>query len=180
MKKSILLHSCCGPCSTVVISKLSTDFNVTVYYYNPNIEPFDEYLHRRNEQILFLNQFNPEIKLIDGDYDNFTYHEKIKEYAHLKEGSNRCYKCISFRMEETAKYAKENNYDYFDTTLSVSPHKNSDWINEIGELLEKKYQIKYLGGNYKKNDGYRESIILAKKYNLYRQDYCGCLMSKQK
>lgn len=180
MKKRILLHCCCGPCSTVVISELSKENDVTVYYYNPNIEPYEEYIHRRCEQIRFLSEYNSRIEFIEDDYDNLSYHNQIIDYEQLKEGSKRCYRCIDFRMDKTAKYAKENNYDYFETTLSVSPHKNSAWINEIGNKLENKYQIKYFGGNYKINNGYNESILLAKKYNLYRQDYCGCLMSKQK
>lgn len=180
MKSKILLHSCCGPCSTVVIEDLSKNYDVTVYYYNPNIEPFSEYEKRKEEQIRFINEYNKDIKVIIGDYKNDLYHEAISEYESLPEGSLRCYNCIKHRLENTVIYAKNNNYDLFDTTLSVSPHKNSNWIIKIGQELEEKYGIKYLGGNYKKANGYQKSIELAQKYHLYRQDYCGCLISARK
>ncbi len=175
--KKLLLHSCCGPCSTTVIKRLANDYEITVFYFNPNIEPLKEYSKRKKEQIKFLKLFNSNIHFIEGDYCNDSFHQKINDYENLYEGSIRCYNCIEFRLEETAKYAAKNHYDFFDSTLSVSPHKNSSWIIEIGNNLANKYQIGYVNGNYKKNNGYQESVILAKQYNLYRQEYCGCLKS---
>lgn len=180
MKKKLLLHSCCGPCSTIVVENLIVDYEVTIFFYNPNIEPYDEYQKRKEEQIKLLDEQHPTVKFIDGDYNNDSFHSAIKEYENEREGSKRCYYCLNLRMEETIKYAKNNSFDLFDTTLSVSPHKNSQWILEIGKILSTKYNLDYLAGNYKKNNGYQESVLLAKKYSLYRQDYCGCLMSKEK
>ncbi len=178
MKNRVLLHSCCGPCSTVVIQTLSKDYDVTVFYYNPNVEPYLEYEKRKEEQIRFIQEYNSNIKIIIEDYENDLYKETILEFKELKEKSIRCYHCFKLRMEKTALYASLNGYDAFDTTLSVSPHKSSKWVLEIGQELSKKYNIEYLEGNYKKNDGYKKSIEFSKQYDLYRQDYCGCLMSK--
>lgn len=177
MKKKLLLHSCCGPCSTVLINDLSNEYDITVYYYNPNIEPNEEYELRKEEQIKFLQKFNKEIKIITPPYNNQDYQSVISDYQDLGEKTIRCYECYKLRIDKTAKYASDNNYDYFDTTLSISPHKNSIWIKEIGFLAEEKYKVKYLAGDYKKQDGYKRSIELAKKYDLYRQEYCGCLAS---
>ncbi len=178
LKNKVLLHSCCGPCSTIVIETLSKNYDVTIFYYNPNIEPDIEYEKRKNEQIKFINEYNPNIKIILGDYENILYHQSITDYESYSEGSIRCYECYKLRLEKTAEYAFNNGYDAFETTLSVSPYKNSNWLLEIGRNLSNKYKITYLEGNYKKEDGYKKSIELAKKYNLYRQDYCGCLKSR--
>lgn len=175
-RKRLLLHSCCGPCSSYVITKLLPFFDITVYYYNPNIEPYNEYAKRKDNQIKLIKALDG-VSFIDGDYENTLYHSVIKNEEDLKEKSIRCYKCYQLRMDKTAKYAKDNNYDYFSTTLSVSPHKLSLWINEIGEKLQEKYSINFLYSDFKKDDGYMKSVELAKKYDLYRQDYCGCLMS---
>jgi len=175
----LLLHSCCAPCSSHVISLLTNYFDITVYYYNPNIYPKTEYEKRKNEQIKFIKEFKAKNKLsfIDGDYDNEHYNFALKDLPFIKEGDDRCYNCYLYRMEKTAIKAKEVNCDYFTTTLSVSPHKNSDYINEIGELLAKKYNFKFLYSDFKKREGYKHSIELAKRYNLYRQNYCGCIYS---
>ncbi len=176
-KKTILLHSCCGPCSSSVIERLKPFFDITVIYYNPNIEPVEEYIKRKNEQIRLLNELN--IKYFDIDYLNEEYHEAIEGYEREPENGARCPICYRLRMEKTAKIAMDNNFDYFCTTLTVSPHKPSKIINEIGISLENEYHIPYLLSDFKKEDGYKRSIELSKEYNLYRQDYCGCTFSKR-
>ncbi len=177
-KKSLLLHSCCGPCSSYVLSYLKDYFEITILYYNPNIYPYEEYEKRLNEQKRLVKELNdPFIKVVEIGYDDKKYYEKVKGYEHLKEGEERCHICYRLRLDMACRYAKENNFDYFTTTLSVSPYKNSSVINEIGKELEDKYGVKYLYADFKKNDGYKKSILLSKKYNLYRQDYCGCIFS---
>ena len=172
----LLLHSCCGPCSSSVIERLRDYFDITVIYYNPNIEPKEEYEKRKSEQLRLLNELG--IKFMDIDYLNNEYHEKVKGYENEPENGLRCPLCFELRLDKTASKAKENNFDYFGTTLKVSPHKNSKIINEIGLKLEEKYGVKFLLSDFKKEDGYKRSIELSKKYDLYRQDYCGCLYSK--
>lgn len=174
----LLLHSCCGPCSSSVIERLKDYFDITVLYYNPNIEPLEEYLKRKEEQIRLLNELN--IKFMDIDYLNEEYRLKVIGYEKEPENGLRCHICYRLRLEKTAILAKENNFDYFTTTLTVSPYKNSKVINEIGLELQSKYNINYLVSDFKKEDGYKRSIELSKKYNLYRQDYCGCLFSKER
>lgn len=179
-KKKLLLHSCCAPCSSYVISYLSNYFDITILYYNPNIYPYEEYKKRKDEQIKLINEIHTinKLDIIDCDYDNELYDELIKGMENEPERGKRCRVCYLMRMEKTALIAKNNDYDYFCTTLSVSPYKNADWINEFGKELEKKYNIKWLYSDFKKKDGYKESILLSKKYNLYRQNYCGCIYSK--
>ena len=178
-KPTLLLHSCCGPCSTQVLTYLCPFFNITVLYYNPNIEPIEEYKKRKNEQIRFIKEFNHDnIKFLDCDYDNETFRNKTKGLENEKEGKARCPVCFRLRLEYTAKKAKELNYDYFGTTLTVSPYKNSRQINILGGIIGEKYNIKYLFSDFKKGEGYKKSIEYSKEYNLYRQDYCGCLYDK--
>ncbi len=181
MKEKVLLHSCCGPCSSYVIDYLINDYDLTVYFYNPNIEPKEEYEKRKQEQIKFIKNYktNSNINLIDADYDNDLYTKNISGLEKEKEGGKRCSVCFNLRLNQTAIKAQELNFDYFATTLTVSPHKNSVIISKIGNELSDKYNIKYLDMNFKKNDGYKKSIELAKEYNLYRQNYCGCLYSKR-
>lgn len=174
-KLKVLLHSCCGPCSTACIERLKDYCDITVLYYNPNIEPIEEYNKRKENQIKVLNRLN--IKFIDSPYDNNIYEELVKDNTNDKEGGNRCRLCFYLRLKYTALKALENNFDYFATTLTVSPHKNSDIINEIGENISKELNIKYLYADFKKRDGYKRSIELSKEYDLYRQDYCGCIYS---
>lgn len=176
-KHSILLHSCCAPCSSHVISVLKDYFDVTILYYNPNISPIQEYEKRKQEQINFIKQLDCGIKIMDCDYDNDVYEECIKGLENEKEGGARCLKCFRLRLEKTAKLASTNNFDYFCTTLTVSPYKNSQVINSIGKELMDIYNVKWLYSDFKKEEGYKHSIALSKQYNLYRQDYCGCIYS---
>lgn len=177
---NLLLHTCCAPCSSRCIEYLSNYFNITVLYYNPNISPESEYEKRKQEQIRFLKEFKSKNKLDILDVD-YNYQEFLDITAGLedeKEGGARCFKCYRLRLEKTCKMAKENNFDYFGTTLTVSPYKNSKVLNKIGEELENIYNVKYLYSDFKKNNGYKRSIELSNQYNLYRQDYCGCVFSK--
>ena len=176
---NLLLHSCCGPCSSYVISFLTNYFNITILYYNPNIEPISEYMKRKGVQIKLLKEIDSINKLdyIDSDYDNEYYHKYISGYELEHEGGKRCDLCFRMRLEYTAKKAKEKKYDYFGTTLTVSPHKNHILINKIGEELQEEYDIHWLVSDFKKREGYKKSIELSKKYDLYRQDYCGCIYS---
>lgn len=174
-KPKLLLHSCCAPCSSSVIETLLPYFDITVLYYNPNIYPLEEYEKRLNEQKRFLNKLK--INLIELDYNESEFLTKIKGLENEKEGGNRCYNCYYLRMEKTAQVAKEKQFDYFCTTLSVSPHKNSQFINEIGEILQKEYGIAFLFSDFKKNNGYLRSLTISKEENFYRQAYCGCKYS---
>ena len=173
-KKTLLLHSCCAPCSSYCITYLKDYFDITILYYNPNIEPISEYNKRKEEQIRLCNILG--VKVMDCDYDNSVYHDVIKGLEGELEGGKRCFKCYRLRLEKTASLA--NDFDYFGTTLTISPLKNSKIINEIGLELEKKYGNKYLLSDFKKKEGYKKSIQLSKEYNLYRQNFCGCIYSK--
>lgn len=173
-KKKLLLHSCCAPCSSYCITYLKDYFDITILYYNPNIEPIEEYNKRKNEQIKLCKLFN--INVMDCDYDNLVYHDCIKGLENEPEGGKRCHKCYELRLRKTASMAR--GFDYFGTTLTISPLKNSKIINEIGIDLEKEYKVKYLLSDFKKKEGYKKSILLSKKYNLYRQNFCGCIYSK--
>ena len=177
-KKSLLLQVCCAPCSSYCIEYLRNYFDITILYYNPNISPIEEYNKRLEEVKRFVNSFEPSIKLLECNYDGDKFDSMAKGLEDILEGGSRCYKCYKLRLEETAKIAKENNFDYFGTTLSISPYKNAAWLNEIGKSLEKKYNISYLYADFKKKNGYKRSIELSNIYNLYRQDYCGCIYSK--
>lgn len=180
--KKVLLHSCCAPCSSYVLSYLTNYLDITVLYYNPNISPKEEYELRKQEQIKIINKLdkNHKIDYIDCDWENDRYEQVIKGLENEPERGSRCTKCFYLRLEKTAKMAKDLGYDYFCTTLTLSPYKNAKLLNEIGFELEKKYDIKYLPSDFKKNEGYKQSIELSKKYDLYRQDYCGCIYSKRK
>ena len=177
--KKLLLHSCCAPCSSHVISYLTNYFDITILYYNPNISPKEEYDKRKKEQIRLIKEIDKtnKIDIIDCDYDNDIYEKSIKGYEKCPERGDRCTICFNLRLDKTAKVASENNYDYFCSTLTVSPYKNSKLINEIGKKMGDKYNIKWLYSDFKKENGYKHSIELSKKYGLYRQDYCGCKYS---
>lgn len=176
----LLLHSCCAPCSSYVLEYLSEFFEITIYYYNPNISPKEEFQKRIEEQKRLISELptkNP-IHFIEGKYENDKFEELIKGKEEEQEGGSRCHLCYNLRLEETAKLASQEGFDFFTTTLSISPYKNSKVLNEIGKELEGKYNINYLYADFKKKDGYKRSIELSKVYNLYRQDYCGCIYSK--
>ena len=179
-KPKLLLHSCCGPCSSYVITYLKDYFDITILYYNPNIEPKEEYEKRKSVQLKLINELNiSSLNFLDSEYENSKYHEKIKGFENDLEGGNRCHLCYELRLEKCAKLAKDLGYEYFGTTLTVSPYKNVQVLNAIGEMLAKEYNVKWLYSDFKKKDGYKKSIQLSKEYDLYRQDYCGCLFSKR-
>jgi hypothetical protein len=174
-KPKLLLHACCGICSSSVIERLNPYFDITILYYNPNIYPESEYIKRLNTQKELLEKAGYNINLI-----NLGYLEEeflVKGLEKEPEGGARCNKCFYIRLNKTAQYAKENNFDYFTTTLSVSPHKDSQMLNQIGKILEEKYNINYLYSDFKKKEGFKRSNELSRKYNLYRQEYCGCKYS---
>lgn len=178
---SLLLHSCCAPCSSSVIERLSPFFDITVLYYNPNIEPIEEYLKRKEEQKKLISTLPHKNKLdfIDADYDNDDYHKITEGLENEPERGARCYKCYKKRLEYTLRKAEENRYEYFASTLTLSPYKIADWVNEIGFSISNNSHVKYLPSDFKKRDGYKRSIELSNKYGLYRQNYCGCIYSKK-
>lgn len=182
MGSNLLLHACCAPCSSAVLERLGNYFHITIFFYNPNITEEIEYNKRLDEIKKFIKKFKIKypINIIEGNYEPKKFFDIAKDLENEKERGKRCYKCYNLRLEETAKIASNLNFDYFTTTLSLSPHKNSTWINEIGENLDKLYQANYLYSDFKKKNGYKRSIELSKEYNLYRQDYCGCIYSKRK
>ncbi len=177
---TLLLHSCCAPCSSYVLEYLSQYFEISVFFYNPNIYPMEEYSRRVEEQkkLILDLKVNYEIRFIEGKYDTENFYSIAKTLEEEKEGGIRCIRCYELRLKEAAIMAKKENYDYFTTTLSISPHKNAQKLNEIGGKLEQQYNVKYLYSDFKKKEGYKRSIELSNEYNLYRQDYCGCIFSK--
>ena len=182
-RKSLLLHSCCAPCSSAVLEKLQEIFEITVFYYNPNISEDSEYRKRVEEQKRLIDVFNqkkPEypIQIIDGDYEPERFYEIAKGLEKCPEGGERCFKCYALRLEKTAQLAKERMQDFFTTTLTISPLKNAAKLNEIGEAMAEKYETAFLPSDFKKKEGYKRSIELSKEYNLYRQNFCGCAFSK--
>lgn len=180
-KPRLLLHVCCAPCSSYVLTYLCDYFDITILYYNPNISPIEEYEKRLNEAKRLIKELNKDnIHIMECEYENEKFEDIAKGLENAPEGGIRCRKCYKLRIEKAAQYAKENNFDYFTTTLTISPLKNSQVLNQIGKELEEKYNIKYLYSDFKKKEGYKTSIILSKKYNLYRQNYCGCTYSKPK
>ena len=177
----LLLHACCAPCSSAVLERIANYFQITIYYYNPNITDKDEYEKRIEEVKKLISLVKPkyEIKLIEGPWEPEKYNAIAQGLEEEPERGTRCYKCYNLRLEETAKLAEQLKIPYFCTTLTLSPHKNVNWINEIGEILAKKYETNYLYSDFKKKNGYKRSIELSKEYNLYRQDYCGCIYSQK-
>lgn len=190
----LFLHSCCAPCSSYVLEYLRSFFRITVFYYNPNITSEPEYLHRVEEQKRLIREFNSQLKktgeaeesnreaypieIIEGDYDKELFFDRVKGLEQCPEGGERCFVCYELRLRETARLAKEMEADYFTTTLTISPLKNAARINEIGEKLAEEFGTPFLPSDFKKKDGYKRSVELSKEYNLYRQDYCGCVFSK--
>lgn len=205
---TLLLHSCCAPCSSYVLEYLSRYFEITVFYYNPNIYPSEEYWKRVEEQKNFIcrftenvrkrqdnadwhfgekdlnigqetaNVFHP-IRFVEGSFEQDRFYELVKGFEDVPEGGARCFLCYEMRLRKTAEYAKRLDMDYFTTTLSISPLKNAEKLNEIGENLAEEYGLTYLCSDFKKKDGYKRSVELSKEYGMYRQDYCGCVFSKR-
>ncbi len=175
----LLLHSCCAPCSSYVLEYLSQYFEVTVFYYNPNIYPESEYTKRVLEQQKLISEmrFKYPVTFIAGNYDSEKFYNMARGLEDVKEGGERCFKCYELRLREAAKIAKNGEYDFFTTTLSISPLKNAQKLNEIGMLLAEEYGIEYLLSDFKKKNGYKRSVELSEQYGLYRQDYCGCVFS---
>lgn len=186
---TLLLHSCCAPCSSYVLEYLSKYFRITVLYYNPNIYPEEEYRKRVEEQQSFIRRFQQHagealekrypIAFLEGKYDKETFYQMARGMEHLPEGGERCFRCYELRLKEAARYAKELEMDYFTTTLSISPLKNAEKLNETGEMLAKACNVKYLNSDFKKKNGYQRSVELSREYGMYRQDYCGCVFSKE-
>ena len=180
-KPTLLLHACCAPCSSYCLEYLSKTFDITVLFYNPNIETEMEFNKRVDELIRFID----ECRSIEGvnleilDYDNSEFYDAVEGLEDEIEGGVRCFKCYELRLRKTAEYAKEHNFEYITTTLTISPHKNSEKINEIGLNVAEEYGLKYLLSDFKKNDGFKRSIELSKEYDLYRQSFCGCEFSKR-
>lgn len=179
---SLLLHSCCAPCSSYCLSYLSEYFSITLLYYNPNIYPEEEYFKRVKEQKRLISEmkFKNPVSFIEGRFDPQEFYSAVKGLEKCKEGSERCFKCYELRLREAAEYAKKGSFDYFTTTLSISPLKNAAKINEIGEKTAVEYGVKHLPSDFKKKEGYKKSTLLSKEYGLYRQNYCGCVFSQSK
>ena len=176
-RPKLMLHSCCGPCSSYVLEYLCKYFEITVFYYNPNIYPLEEYEKRKNEQIRLIRAFKDEgktVDFIDGDYDYSIFTDIARGFETEKEGGERCRRCYELRLRKTAGLALERRSDYFATTLTVSPYKNASFINGLGFKIEDETGARYLASDFKKKNGYKRSIELSKEYGLYRQDYCGC------
>lgn len=177
---TLFLHACCAPCSSYVLEYLSQYFDITLFYYNPNIFPEAEYRKRVEEVRRLLSELPVKlpVRLLEGKYDPESFFALAKGHEAEPEGGERCALCYELRLREAAVLAKAGEYDYFTTTLSISPYKNAQKLNEIGARLEREYGVLYLPSDFKKRDGYRRSIALSKEYHLYRQDYCGCVFSK--
>lgn len=178
----LLLHSCCAPCSSYVLEYLSAYFEITVFYYNPNIYPPEEYEKRSLEQQMLISRMQTKhpVSFVQGHFDRERFYQMARGLENVKEGGVRCFACYELRLYETARLARQEGYDYFTTTLSISPLKNAEKLNEIGNRLAKEYGISYLPSDFKKKGGYQRSVELSHEYGLYRQDYCGCEFSIRK
>lgn len=180
---TLLLHSCCAPCSSYVLEYLSKYFEITVYYYNPNIYPSEEFEFRMEEQKRFISEFmnnNPDVNpihFVAGEYESDRFYEVSKGLENEPERGLRCTECFKLRLSEAAKVASQNGFDYFTTTLSISPHKDANLLNTLGENIAEQYGIKYLYSDFKKKGGFLRSTELSEEYGMYRQDYCGCVFS---
>ena len=179
-KPSLLLHSCCAPCSSYVLEYLAPYFNICDFYYNPNISPKQEYEDRKEELVRLIREMglSTEVTFLEGTYRPEDFFAMAKGMEKLPEGGERCFKCYEMRLRESAKIAKEQGAEYFATTLTISPLKNAQKLNEIGERLAEEYGVKYLPSDFKKKNGYKRSVELSAQYELYRQNYCGCVFSK--
>lgn len=176
---SLVLHSCCAPCSSYCLEYLSSCFHITVFYYNPNIYPKEEYEKRVREQERFIAKLpvNNPVSFFAGEYDTDRFYQTVKGLEKMPEGGERCRQCYKLRLSETAKFAACRGADYFTTTLSISPHKNAQAINEIGVTIGTEYGMSWLFSDFKKKDGFKRSTELSNQYGMYRQDYCGCIFS---
>ena len=179
-RPTLLLHACCAPCSSYVLEYLTRYFQITLFFYNPNIYPQKEYDFRAAELTRLVEEMGlaGDVKILYGNYHPQVFYDMAKGLEDLPERGERCKKCYALRMTEAAHAAAAGGFDYFTTTLSISPHKNAEWINEIGEALEKQYGVRHLPSDFKKKNGYKRSCALSEQYGLYRQDYCGCVFSK--
>lgn len=178
-KPALLLHACCAPCSSHTLLFLCDYFRITLYFFNPNIAPESEYIYRKEELIRLVKELGLDVAIISEDYDSTPFYELAKGLEDLPERGERCRKCIGYRLRKTAETAKKLGCDYFTTTLTISPHKDCEFINQYGGQLAEEMGIAYLFSDFKKHDGYKHSIQLSKEYNLYRQDYCGCVYSRR-
>lgn len=178
---TLLLHSCCAPCSSYVLEYLSRYFAITVFYYNPNIYPSEEYDRRVAEQQRLIREMDcvHPVSFVEGPYETERFYAVAKGLEQEREGGERCFRCYRLRLSQAAALAREMGFDYFTTTLSISPHKNAAKLNEIGEALAKEYGVAHLPADFKKKEGYKQSIALSQQFGLYRQDYCGCVFSQQ-
>ena len=174
--KKILLHTCCAPCAIYVAKQLAKEYEVALFYYNPNIHPADEYQKRLQEIIKWAEK--EKVELIEAKYNPEFWFKKIKGLELEPEGGERCWVCYELRLKQTAQHAEENGFDVFTSTMSISPHKNADKLNEIGEYLAKEYKVDYLASDWKKNEGFKIACQLSKQEDFYRQDYCGCVFSQ--
>ena len=177
-KPTLLLQVCCAPCSSSVLEKLCEFFDITLFFYNPNISPEEEFLKRFEELKRLNSELGTPANLIKGEYDHHRFLKMSEGLEKEEEGGVRCFRCYEMRLRKTASLARREGYDYFTTTLSVSPYKNAEKLNEIGERLAGEYGVEYLYSDFKKKEGYKRSIELSKEHSLYRQDYCGCAFSK--
>jgi len=177
-RPSLLLHSCCGPCSSYVMEYLAQYFDITIFYYNPNISPAAEFQFRAEEQQRLIREMDLGVSFLLGKYEPERFFSLAKGHETEAEGGERCFKCYRLRLEETAKAAKAGGFSYFTTTLSISPHKNAQVLNELGKEISDAFGVPYLYSDFKKKNGYRRSCELSTEYHLYRQDYCGCPFSK--
>lgn len=178
---SLLLHSCCAPCSSYCLEYLSQYFKITVLYYNPNLFPAGEYERRVSEQKKLVSALPTKysVTLVEMKGEPEEFYSAVKGLEHIREGGERCFACFRLRLERAARYAKENGFDFFTTTLTISPLKNAQKLNEIGEAAGEKFGVRHLPSDFKKKNGYKRSVELSKVYGLYRQDYCGCVFSKR-
>lgn len=178
---TLLLHSCCAPCSSYCLEYLSQYFSIIVFYYNPNIYPQEEYKKRVEEQRHLIERLPAKypISFVEGAFEEQRFYDTVRGHEQEKEGGERCYLCYELRLKEAAKLAKQMETDYFTTTLSISPLKNAEKLNEIGDRLSEEYGIRYLNSDFKKKNGYKRSVELSEEYGMYRQYYCGCVFSKK-
>lgn len=180
-RPKLLLHSCCAPCSSYVLDYLTEYFDITIFYYNPNIYPVEEYDRRVEEQkqLMKAMPLKSKVEFLQGEYQPEVFYTAVKGLEQEREGGERCFACYRLRLSEAARVAKEGGFDYFTTTLSISPHKNAAKLNEIGEQVAGEYGVAHLTSDFKKKNGFKRSIELSEKYALYRQNYCGCVFSRR-